>query len=77
MEQPLHAALAHFREQFPIKFGKTTLWLEKIMSAMMHWSDVFVKWDGLPAFCFPFVRTLQKEPMTCYELLLTFMRNLI
>lgn len=47
--------------------------LNRILSALAHWSPIFGETQYLPVLAFPFVKLFQNNHLVCFEILTTFM----
>jgi hypothetical protein len=64
-----------FRKKFPLKSEKLSKTMEKIMSALAHWSPLFESLDYLPALVFPFARLFSNDLFSGLEVVMTVLLN--
>nr|XP_039261457.1 TBC1 domain family member 31-like isoform X2 [Styela clava] len=70
-----HLSYAALQDQYPIKSGRLQRILQKILSALAHWSVIFAELDSLPSTVFPFVKLFQNNHLICFEMVATFLIN--
>jgi len=70
-----HLAFAAVGEKFPVKSVRLTRVMQRILSAMGHWSRIFAEVEYLPLVVFPFVKLFQNNSLICFETIATFVVN--
>ncbi|KAG5271002.1 hypothetical protein AALO_G00174760 [Alosa alosa] len=71
VEKGLHPAYLTLQERYPIKSQKLQRGLQRLLSALAHWSAIFGEADYLPLVAFPFVKLFQNNPLICFEVVAT------
>ncbi|XP_062320828.1 TBC1 domain family member 31 [Osmerus eperlanus] len=74
-DKGLHPAYASLQERYPIKSHKLQRGLQRVLSALAHWSAIFGETDYLPLVAFPFVKLFQNNPLVCFEVVATVIVN--
>ncbi|KAI9356508.1 hypothetical protein DFJ73DRAFT_822843 [Zopfochytrium polystomum] len=75
LEKGPHACVKDFRKKFPIKSDRLLKSMERVLSAVAHWSPIFESLDYLPAIVFPFVKTFANDMFAGFEVILTVLIN--
>ncbi|XP_035828505.1 TBC1 domain family member 31 isoform X2 [Aplysia californica] len=75
VDKGAHPAYSKLHEIYPIKSRKLLRVLQRILSAMAHWSPIFGETQYLPSFAFPFVKLFQNNHLVCFELITTVLVN--
>ncbi|KAL4616977.1 TBC1 domain family member 31 [Arapaima gigas] len=70
-----HAAFVTLHERYPIKSHRLQRGLQRVLSALAHWSAIFGETDYLPLLAFPFVKLFQNNPLVCFEVIATVIVN--
>ncbi|XP_043922511.1 TBC1 domain family member 31 [Protopterus annectens] len=70
-----HSAYLHLQEEYPIKSRKLLRVLQRILSALAHWSALFGETPYLPLLAFPFVKLFQNNQLICFEVVATVILN--
>ena len=71
----VHPAWKDIGEKFQIKSPRLVRILEKILSALAYYSELFCELEYLPMLVFPFVKIFQYNHLICFEVCVTFLRN--
>ncbi|XP_041045482.1 TBC1 domain family member 31 isoform X2 [Carcharodon carcharias] len=66
-----HAAYLGIHERYPIKSRKLLRVLQRVLSAMAHWSAIFAEVSYLPLLAFPFVKLFQNNQLIGFEVVAT------
>ncbi|XP_035386959.1 TBC1 domain family member 31 [Electrophorus electricus] len=74
-EKGLHSAYLSLHEHYPIKSPKLQRGLQRVLSALAHWSAIFGETEYLPLLAFPFVKLFQNNPLICFEVVATVVVN--
>lgn len=69
-----HSSWSNIGDKFQIKSPRLTRILEKILSALAHWSEIFAELEYLPMLIFPFVKIFQNNHLICFEVCATFLK---
>ncbi|XP_007898739.1 TBC1 domain family member 31 [Callorhinchus milii] len=70
-----HSAFLRIHEQYPIKSRKLLRVLQRILSAMAHWSAIFHEVLYLPLLAFPFIKLFQNNQLIGFEVIATVIMN--
>ncbi|XP_062912312.1 TBC1 domain family member 31 [Mobula hypostoma] len=70
-----HPAYLGIHEKYPIKSRKLLRILQRILSAMAHWSTIFSEVSYLPLLAFPFVKLFQNNQLIGFEVVATVIVN--
>ncbi|MCJ8728306.1 hypothetical protein PDJAM_G00002930 [Pangasius djambal] len=74
-DKGLHSAYVCLHERYPIKSHKLQRGLQRVLSALAHWSAIFGEAEYLPLLAFPFVKLFQNNPLICFEVVATVIVN--
>ncbi|XP_059501925.1 TBC1 domain family member 31 isoform X2 [Stegostoma tigrinum] len=74
-DKGIHAAYMGIHERYPIKSRKLLRILQRVLSAMAHWSAIFAEVSYLPLLAFPFVKLFQNNQLIGFEVLATIITN--
>lgn len=66
----LHPAFSDLRARYPAHTKHTLGRLERLLSALAHWSPLWAEAPFLPALAFPFLKVFGDEPVLCFEAVL-------
>lgn len=75
VDKGTHSAYVKLHEDYPIKSRKLLRVLQRILSALAHWSAVFGETHYLPLLVFPFVKLFQNNQLICFEVVSTVLVN--
>nr|KAI8762589.1 TBC1 domain family member 31-like [Biomphalaria glabrata] len=75
IDKGVHPAYSKLHEVYPIKSRKLLRILQRVLSALAHWSPIFGETQYLPCFVFPFVKLFQNNHLVCFELIVTIIVN--
>ncbi|XP_059168876.1 TBC1 domain family member 31-like [Physella acuta] len=75
IDKGAHPSYSRLHELYPIKSRKLLRILQRILSAMAHWSPIFGETQFLPTFAFPFVKMFQNNHLICFEMVATILVN--
>ncbi|KAL2084281.1 hypothetical protein ACEWY4_019799 [Coilia grayii] len=75
VEKGVHPAFLTLQERYPIKSQKLQRGLQRLLSALAHWSAIFGETDYLPLVAFPFAKLFQNNPLICFEVVATVIVN--
>ncbi|XP_028673462.2 TBC1 domain family member 31 [Erpetoichthys calabaricus] len=70
-----HSAYQQLHQEYPIKSQRLERILQRILSALAHWSAIFGETRYLPLVAFPFVKLFQNNQLICFEVIATFIMN--
>ncbi|XP_051878780.1 TBC1 domain family member 31 isoform X2 [Pristis pectinata] len=70
-----HPAYLGIHEKYPIKSRKLLRILQRVLSAMAHWSTIFSEVSYLPLLAFPFVKLFQNNQLIGFEVVATIIVN--
>lgn len=70
-----HPAYLGIHEKYPIKSRKLLRILQRVLSAMAHWSTIFSEVSYLPLLAFPFVKLFQNNQLIGFEVVATVVIN--
>ncbi|XP_006636140.2 TBC1 domain family member 31 isoform X1 [Lepisosteus oculatus] len=70
-----HSAFLRLHEHYPIKSQKLQRVLQRVLSALAHWSAIFGETQYLPLVAFPFVKLFQNNQLICFEVIATVIMN--
>ncbi|XP_037129903.1 TBC1 domain family member 31 [Syngnathus acus] len=74
-EKGVHAAYLSLHDKYPIKSQKLQRGLQRVLSALSHWSSIFGEAEYLPLLAFPFVKLFQNNALLCFEVVATVLVN--
>lgn len=75
VDKGTHSTFVTLHENYPIKSRKLLRVLQRILSALAHWSAVFGETEFLPLLVFPFVKLFQNNQLICFEVVATVLVN--
>ncbi|KAJ3209747.1 TBC1 domain member 31 [Dinochytrium kinnereticum] len=75
LEKGVHPSYKDFRRNFPIKSERLAKSMERILSALAHWSPIFENLDYLPGLVFPFVKLFLNDMFSGLEVIMTILIN--
>ncbi|KAM3959623.1 TBC1 domain family member 31 [Aphomia sociella] len=75
IDKGIHPAYKDIEKQFTIHSSVTLKSLKRLLSCLAHWCPLFGVMKFLPAFVFPFVKVLQKDPLLLFECVATILLN--
>lgn len=75
VDKGVHPAFAKLHEEYPIKSRRLLRILQRILSALAHWSPIFGEMKYLPTLAFPFVKLFQNNHLVCFEIVATIITN--
>uniref|UniRef100_A0A3B3R1C7 TBC1 domain family member 31 n=1 Tax=Paramormyrops kingsleyae TaxID=1676925 RepID=A0A3B3R1C7_9TELE len=70
-----HSAFVSLQERYPVKSARLQRGLQRVLSALAHWSAIFGETEYLPLLAFPFVKLFQNNPLVCFEVIATVIVN--
>ncbi|KAI9203502.1 uncharacterized protein BJ171DRAFT_509794 [Polychytrium aggregatum] len=70
-----HPVVKEFRRKFPLKSERLNKSMEKVLSALAHWTLIIENLEYMPALIFPFVKLFSNDIFTCFEVLVTLVIN--
>ncbi|XP_069776383.1 TBC1 domain family member 31 isoform X2 [Narcine bancroftii] len=70
-----HPAYRGIHKKYPIKSQKLLRILQRLCSAMAHWSTIFSEVSYLPLLAFPFVKLFQNNQLIGFEVVATVLVN--
>ena len=71
----IHPAYSTLNEKYPIKSQKLFAQLQRTLSEMSYWSEVFAEAEVLPGIAFPIVALAGGQETVCFELLASLFLN--
>ena len=71
----VHPEYKNLAEKFQIKSPRLTRVLEKILSALAYWSDLFAELEYLPMMVFPIVKVFQNNHLVCFEICASMLKS--
>ncbi|XP_076826791.1 TBC1 domain family member 31 isoform X2 [Brachyhypopomus gauderio] len=74
-EKGLHCSCVSLHERYPIKSPKLQRGLQRVLSALAHWSAIFGETEYLPLLVFPFVKLFPNNPLVCFEVVASVLVN--
>ncbi|XP_062848015.1 TBC1 domain family member 31 [Trichomycterus rosablanca] len=74
-DKGLHSAYVCLHERYPIKSHRLQRGLQRLLSALAHWSAIFGEAEYIPLLAFPFVKLFQNNPLICFEVVATVIVN--
>ncbi|KAL6489427.1 hypothetical protein MHYP_G00031680 [Metynnis hypsauchen] len=74
-DKGVHSAYLCLHERYPIKSHRLQRGLQRVLSALAHWSSIFGEAEYLPLVAFPFVKLFQNNPLICFEVVATVIVN--
>ncbi|XP_071092006.1 TBC1 domain family member 31-like [Haliotis cracherodii] len=75
VDKGAHPAYSKLHEAYPIKSRKLLRVLQRVLSALAHWSPIFGETQYLPMLAFPFVKLFQNNHLVCFEIIATLLGN--
>ncbi|CAG4987353.1 unnamed protein product [Parnassius apollo] len=75
VDKGIHPTYKNIEKQFTIHSSITLKNLKRLLSCLAHWCPLFGVMKFLPAFVFPFVKVLQKDPLLLFECVATVLMN--
>ena len=71
LEKGTHPSYATLHEKCPMKSRKLLRVLQRALSALSFWSEIFGETEYLPGLVFPFVKMFQNNQLVTFEILAT------
>lgn len=75
VEKGTHPSFDKLHERYPIKSQKLLRVLQRVLSALAHWSPIFGETDYIPLLAFPFVKLFQNNQLVCFEMVATILTS--
>ena len=75
VQRGVHPNWKNIGEKFQIKSPRLIRILEKIVSALAYWSEIFAELEYLPMLVFPFVKVFQHNHLVCFEVVATYLKS--
>ncbi|XP_066936715.1 TBC1 domain family member 31-like [Clytia hemisphaerica] len=75
VDKGIHNAYIAIHERYPIKSQKLLRVLQRVLSALAHWSPIFGETEYLPMLVFPFVKMFPNNQLVCFEFVVTILMN--
>uniref|UniRef100_A0A663N7V9 TBC1 domain family member 31 n=1 Tax=Athene cunicularia TaxID=194338 RepID=A0A663N7V9_ATHCN len=75
IDKGTHSAFVNIQNEYPIKSRKLLRVLQRTLSALAHWSDIFAETPYIPLLAFPFVKLFQNNQLICFEVVATVVVN--
>ncbi|NXD77597.1 TBC31 protein, partial [Halcyon senegalensis] len=75
IDKGTHSAFVNIQNDYPIKSRKLLRVLQRTLSALAHWSDIFAEMPYIPLLAFPFVKLFQNNQLICFEVVATVVVN--
>ncbi|CAF2035987.1 unnamed protein product [Rotaria magnacalcarata] len=75
VEKGGHSTFAKLQEQYPLKSRKLLRIMQRVLSALAHWSSIFGETDFLPLLSFPFIKLFENNQLICFEVIATVVFN--
>ncbi|NXY90472.1 TBC31 protein, partial [Alcedo cyanopectus] len=75
IDKGTHSAFVNIQNEYPIKSRKLLRVLQRTLSALAHWSDIFAEMPYIPLLVFPFVKLFQNNQLICFEVVATVVVN--
>ncbi|GAB1597767.1 TBC1 domain family member 31 [Argonauta hians] len=70
-----HSAFVTLQEHYPVKSMRLFRLLQRVLSALAHWSPILAETKYLPALVFPFLKVFHQNHLCCFEIVATFVIN--
>ncbi|OAF70697.1 TBC1 domain family member 31 [Intoshia linei] len=74
-DQPIHISYQNIAETFPVKSNKHFRALQRCLSALTYWSEIFSEITYLPYIVFPFIMIFINNQLIAFEIIMTFLIN--
>lgn len=71
----VHPAFKSLHKKYPIASYRLYNKLVRTLSALGHWSPIFLDVDYLPSIVFPFIKTIPSDDLLVFELLLSLIAH--
>lgn len=75
VDKGTHPAYDNLHEKYPIKSRKLLRVLQRVLSALAHWSPIFGETDYLAMLAFPFIKLFQNNQLVCFEIIASVLTN--
>lgn len=75
MLRPVHPCCRKLDKSITIRNSIYLKHTKRLMSSLMHWCPVLAELDYLHILVFPFVKILHQDPMFCFEVVATILKN--
>ncbi|CAF1135236.1 unnamed protein product [Adineta ricciae] len=75
VEKGGHSSFAKLQDQYPLKSRKLLRIMQRVLSALSHWSSIFGETDFLPLLAFPFIKLFENNQLICFEVVATVISN--
>lgn len=75
VKKGVHISYTSLLDKYPLKSRRLQRAMQKILSALAHWSPIFAEHDSLPGVVFPFVKLFQNNHLVCFEMVVTLLMN--
>ncbi|XP_029637694.1 TBC1 domain family member 31-like [Octopus sinensis] len=70
-----HSSFITLQEYYPVKSQRLFRLLQRVLSALAHWSPILAETKYLPALVFPFLKVFYQNHLCCFEIVATFIIN--
>lgn len=77
LEKGTHPSYVNLHEKYPMKSRKLLRVLERALSALAFWAEIFRETEYLPSLIFPFVKMFQNNQLVTFEIVATVLCKLI
>jgi hypothetical protein len=68
----IHSAYKNLHKTYPLKSTQLFSKLQRVLSALAHYSSIFSEVEYMPGLVFPFVKLFGNDELICFEIILSF-----
>jgi hypothetical protein len=78
-EKGIHPAFQQLDRKYPVKSYQLLRSMERVLSALAHWSPIFAELDYIPSLVFPFLTMFKGswDTFTCFEIVITVISKMM
>lgn len=73
--KPLHSSCSIIENRYSLQKTIYTKHLKRLMSCLYYWCPILEKFDFVVEFVFPFMKILYGDPLQCFEIVITILKN--
>jgi hypothetical protein len=71
IDKGVHPAFKKLHKRFPVDSYRAYNKLVRILSAIGHWSPIFIEVEYLPQIVFPFLKIIPNDDLFVFELIMS------
>lgn len=75
VDKGIHPAFSRLHETYPVKSRRLLRLLQRVLSALAHWSPILAETKYLPNIVFPFLKLFHQNHLCCFEMAASVILN--